>query len=311
MLIPYRADVPVSRWPVANWLLIAVTIIIFFLYVFDGISEETVNSMVLGQSAWGWPGHLLLHGGIFHLFGNMIFLWVFGNAICAKVGNVYYLPLYLALGLVAAATHMAFDGGLAVGASGAINGIVGMFLVWYPLNAVSCVYLFFFFVFVRGGAFALSSFWIILMWLAFDILGALMRTGGTAYYAHLGGFFAGAGVGLAFLLLGWVKMDQGERSILMALGLVPDPDRGPPRFGRKSPPAERAPAEAGLARPADRPSAADRAAPDIRFQCLCGRHLKAARAHAGRHTRCPYCNAPIRIPGGGGQSTGPQQIEEH
>ncbi len=143
----------------------------------------------------------------------MIILWVFGNAVCAKVGNSFYPLVYLLMGLAAAAAHMKFSDAPAIGASGAINGIVGMFVVFYPLNYVKC----FFGIFFRPGIFTVSSIWIILLWLAFDILGAMPGSGGIAYYAHLGGFFAGAGLALACLKMGWVKMDRYERSLLQVL----------------------------------------------------------------------------------------------
>ena len=64
-------------------------------------------------------------------------LWVFGNAICAKVGNIAYTIVYVALGLCSGVIHLLLDGDPAVGASGAINGVVAMFLVFYPLNTIS------------------------------------------------------------------------------------------------------------------------------------------------------------------------------
>jgi membrane associated rhomboid family serine protease len=294
MFTPYRADVPMSRLPIANWILIGITVLFFFLT--EGLPEHTVSSMILGNSVWAWPGHLLLHAGLWHLLGNMIFLWVFGNAICAKAGNLFYLPLYVALGLFAAATHMLFDGGPAVGASGAINGIVGMFLIWYPLNSVSCAY----FIFLIPRTFSVSSFWVILLWLAFDVLGAISGSGGIAYYAHLGGFFAGVGVGVLLLLSEQVTMEYGERSLLAVLGLAREPE--PPwrrDYLQRGGAAFSGPRGTRLfQRRAGRRSSdyfgSD--ATQIRFRCACGRVLKAPLIYAGKRTRCPYCNAPIQVP---------------
>lgn len=301
MLIPYQVDVPMSRRPIANYVIIGVTVVFFFLCSRGVVSKETADSMVLGASTRGWLGHLLLHGGLWHLFGNMVFLWVFGNAICARIGNLCYLPLYLALGLAAAATHMHFDGALAVGASGAINGIVGVFLVWYPLNSVSCFY----WIFFRPGTFSISSIWVILLWLGFDVLGAMLTPGRIAYHAHLGGFLAGAVVGVVLLLTRWIETDHGEKSLLVLLHLAKDPERlrrssyqmpapasgayHAPATGRGDSSATDGRIPAGPASPAGS---------GIRFQCQCGRDLMASRIHAGMETRCPYCNTRIRIPGG-------------
>ena len=171
----------------------------------------TFESMILqGWNLPGMFGHMLLHAGWLHLIGNMIFLWVFGNAVCAKVGNAWYPVLYIVLGLFAAASHNIFSNGPVVGASGAINGIVGVFLVWYPINSVSCFYIFLY----RPGTFSISSYWMILIWLVFDLLGVATGGEGVAYWAHLGGFGIGVVTGIALLQLGLVEMEPTERSLI-------------------------------------------------------------------------------------------------
>ena len=95
-----------------------------------------------GFALKGLFGYMWLHGGILHLLGNMLFLWIFGNAVCAKIGNLRYIPAYLGLGIVAGISHLIFTGGSSLGASGAINGIVGMFLVFFPQNEITCYWIF-------------------------------------------------------------------------------------------------------------------------------------------------------------------------
>ncbi len=164
----------------------------------------------------GMFGHMFLHAGLLHLFGNMIFLWTFGNAVCAKIGNWIYIPLFLALGLAAAVIHNLFDASPAVGASGAINGIVGMYLMFYPNNNVTCAYWFFF----RIGTFYLSSIWIILLFMGFDAWGALRGGAGVAYWAHIGGLVTGAGLAAAGLLTGAIEMRKSEDSLLKLMGVT-------------------------------------------------------------------------------------------
>ena len=208
-LIPFAVDVPMARVPFANFVLIAATA---FLSVvgFVGEAEAVEPLILLGWRPMGLLGHMFVHADPIHLLGNLLFLWVFGNAVCAKIGNVPYLLLYVGLGLLAAAAHNLLDGRPAVGASGAINGVVGLFLVLYPLNEISCVY----FIVVRGGTFGVSSIWIILLWLAFDVWGAVAGGGNVAYAAHLGGFASGAAIGLLLLHREVVTMDRGEQSLL-------------------------------------------------------------------------------------------------
>jgi membrane associated rhomboid family serine protease len=169
----------------------------------------------------GWDpsslfGHMFLHGGFLHLLGNMLFLWIFGNAVCAKVGNISFPFIYLFLGFCAAVVHLVADGSPAVGASGAINGVVGMFLVWYPLNSISCFYLWGF-IPMLGTAFSISSCWMILFWLVFDIWGAASTGGSTAYWAHIGGFAVGFALAVALLKIGLVEMEEDEKSLLAAI----------------------------------------------------------------------------------------------
>ncbi len=195
-----------------NWIVVALVIFIFAIQIVEAnqvrnrqmslveYKENSITTQYLldGLSIKGLFGHMWLHGGLFHLIGNLIFLWLFGNAVCSKIGNLYYLPVYVVLGLVAGITHLLFSDIPILGASGAINGIVGMYLVFFPENSISCFF-WFLFLFWRLFWFSLRSFWMILMWFAFDILGAMRGAGGVAYLAHIGGFVAG--VGLAIFML--------------------------------------------------------------------------------------------------------------
>ncbi|MBC8010076.1 MAG: rhomboid family intramembrane serine protease, partial [Burkholderiales bacterium] len=186
-------------------MIMALTVGVFALLIGDGLPEEMIDAMVL--DGW-WPaglfGHVLLHAGIMHLVGNMIFLWVFGNAVCGNTSNAAYPFIYVGLGLAAAATHLIFDGQPAVGASGAINGVVGMALAMYPLNRVSVFWLLFF----RVGTFQMPLWGLAVVWLLFDLYGALMNSAGVAYWAHLGGFFTGLAAGYVALRVGWVKLTE-------------------------------------------------------------------------------------------------------
>lgn len=190
--------------PVTNAVLIAVTSIAFFFVALGVIPEDAAEAMVLKDWDLGQMiGNLFLHGGLFHLLGNMLFLWIFGNAVCALVGNVQYGFLYLFLGIVASASHLAFNGNPAIGASGAINGIVGMSLVLFPVNKLNCVYFYSFpfaGIFWKSGTFTAKAFWMILLWCTYDIIGVLLGGGNIAYWAHIGGFVAGMFIALALLL---------------------------------------------------------------------------------------------------------------
>lgn len=213
ILVPYEVDVTMYRWPVANFILIGAISLVSFVG-FSATMDSGMQALILtGWSPSGLLGHVFLHGGFLHLLGNMIFLWTFGNAVCAKVGNVAFTGIFFLLAVLSGTCHNLFDGATAIGASGAINGVVGMFLVYFPRNDVRC----FWSIILRQGTFGISSGWVILLWLLFDIWGAASGSGGVAYFAHLGGFAAGVAIAVASLKFKWVEMTKTECSLLEVL----------------------------------------------------------------------------------------------
>ncbi|MBN4046873.1 rhomboid family intramembrane serine protease [bacterium AH-315-P07] len=204
LLLPYHVDAPMGRRPVTNYLLIVATVAIFAGIRMQILTRPDIEPYILKSGVSdGIYGHMFLHFDYRHIFGNMLFLWVFGNAVCPRIGNVRFLLAYVSFGCLAGSAHLFFDGAPAIGASGAVNGVVGMCFVLYPLNRVSCFY----WVIIWAGRFKLRSIWMYLYWLAFDIWGAVNGGGNVGYFAHLGGLAAG------FALA----------SILVLTGIIPKP----------------------------------------------------------------------------------------
>jgi len=297
MFIPYAVDVPFDHRPVVNWLICGALVFAFVAQVAavhgqidQGVSpqeavQKTMGPFVLdGWRATGLFGHMWLHGGIIHLVGNLIFLWLFGNAVCSKIGNLLYLPVYVGLGIIVAISHLIFSGGPALGASAAINGIIGMYLVFFPENSISC----FFWLLYRPITFSVSGYWMILLWFAFDIWGALRGAQGVGYVAHVEGFMAGFGLAILMLKRGWVVMQRDEKSLLQMLWPRRETaaDVSPSSTAPSRPRLEQAPEEPAKLQD-----------PYIRFHCRCGQRIKVPRARAGQMGRCPQCRTPIKIPG--------------
>jgi membrane associated rhomboid family serine protease len=135
---------------------------------------------------------MFLHADLMHLGGNMLYLWIFGNNIEDELGKVFFLPFYVAAGLAAAGLQVAFAPNSEipmVGASGAIAGVLGAYLVAYPHARVrSLVFLFMFVRLVDIPAYVLLGFWFVL-----QIASSLTGGGaGVAWWAHIGGFAFGA-----------------------------------------------------------------------------------------------------------------------
>ncbi|HEY1331748.1 MAG TPA: rhomboid family intramembrane serine protease [Actinomycetota bacterium] len=145
---------------------------------------------------------MFLHAGWLHIGGNMLFLWVFGNNVEDKIGRIRYLLFYLAAGVVATLGQLLTGPNSAVpnlGASGAIAGVLGAYLVMFPRRRVLTLVFFFIITWIYLPAVAVLGIWFVLQ--AFSGVAALsqnVHTGGVAYFAHIGGFAFGALLALAF-----------------------------------------------------------------------------------------------------------------
>ena len=197
--------------PLVNWALIALNVAAFLLELSQP-SERALQSFI---TAWGVvpreysSGHdiapliplpfwstlvtsMFLHGGWAHLGGNMLFLWIFGDNLNKVMGQVRYFLFYMVCGLAAGLAHIAFNSGSAmpsVGASGAISGVLGGYMVLFPRNRVR--------VMMRGGITAVPAYVMLGLWILIQLvsgMGAMAQTeetGGVAFMAHIGGFVAG------------------------------------------------------------------------------------------------------------------------
>ncbi len=312
MLLPYRVDVPFDRRPVMNWFVCLAVLGVFVLQILElarffaenpesdfGLASGAMTQFVLkGWSIRGLFGYMWLHGGLIHLLGNLIFLWLFGNAVCSKLGNLLYLPVYVGLGVFAGLAHLILPGGgLVLGASGAINGIVGMYLIFFPQNDISCFFLLLWYP-VR---FTLSSYWMILCWFAFDVWGLLFGTRMVAYDTHVGGFVGGFVLAIVLLKTGRVVMQRDETTLLELLRIDAQPGWRPRRpriaaegdnrhVGRS---AAQTPAEP---QPETIPFDSEPPAEVIRFICECGKKVKVPARYAGRMGKCPRCGRKLKIP---------------
>lgn len=158
-----------------------------------GIGGDASEPAIEGKSVWlAALASMFFHGGLMHIAGNMLYLWIFGNNIEDHLGHARYLVFYLVGGVVATATHVALNPGSVVpvvGASGAIAAVMGAYLVWFPRAPVRTVLLlgFPFLVTIRAGW--LLGFWFLLQFFT-------SPNSGVAWAAHVGGFVFGAAVGV-------------------------------------------------------------------------------------------------------------------
>lgn len=229
-MFPLSDENPTVRTPITTYLLIATILAVWVFYQGAGFDAQILAASVcnLGmvpgeitkQAALGTgvpigPGmecivdaapvnvftpitSMFLHGGWGHLLGNLLFFWVFGNNIEDSMGRVRFLVFYLICGLIAAASHVLLDPTSpvpTVGASGAISGVLGAYLILYPHVRVRM--LFWFLLFIR--VFRVPAWAVLLWWFFWQVVAGLPQlmtidrdvSGGVAVWAHIGGFVAG------------------------------------------------------------------------------------------------------------------------
>ena len=240
-MFPIHDHNPARSTPYVTWALIAINTVIFLLtwpYLLD---QQTALAFF---SHWAlipakvtltgdWSGivtSMFLHGGLMHLLGNMLFLYIFGDNVEDALGHVGFLLFYLACGIFAALIHY-WSNPLSeiptVGASGAIAGVLGGYLMLYPRARVDVAIIFFvFFQIIQLPAWFMLGYWFLIQ-LLFG-MASDPTTGGVAYWAHAGGFIAG----VVLILPAWL-MRGGPAWWRRTHGMPPYPEMVyPERFSR-------------------------------------------------------------------------------
>ncbi len=201
ILIPLRSSERVYSTAKVTAGLIAVNVAVFLYQV--SLPSPALNDFV---TQWGIvPDHLhlpslvtsrFLHGGWLHILGNMLFLWVFGRNVEDLIGGARYLILYLLCGVAAAVVQIIsnpYSRIPTIGASGAIAGIMGAYLIRFPRSHIKTLFWLIFFTTLEIPAALLLLYWFALQFVSgFSSLGESDYTGGgVAWFAHVGGFIAG------------------------------------------------------------------------------------------------------------------------
>ena len=236
-MFPLKDNIPTDRPPVLTIAFIILNVLVYFLLQKGGIfsGPDDVSSVEWGaipyefthlgeecvaagsQIACGSPGDLaseglsssqpatwvtaltsmFMHGGILHLGGNMLFLWIFGNNVEDAMGRVKFVVFYLLGGLAALAAQILIDADAAVptiGASGAVAAVLGGYILLYPAaRVITLIFVIFFFTIIELPAMVILGFWFLTQ-LAFGFYGLANPAGdagGIAYFAHIGGFVFG------------------------------------------------------------------------------------------------------------------------
>lgn len=223
-MIPIRDDQPSRRFSWVNWLLIAANVLIFFYEISlgrSGLESFIMNfglipKEVVSNLSGNWItffSSIFLHGSWLHLIFNMLALFIFGDNVEDRLGHAAYLVFYLLGGVLGSAAHIFFNAGSTlptIGASGAIAAVLGAYLILYPrARVVTIIPIFIFIQVVRIPAPLYLGFWFLSQLLSgtAQIAANTYQSGGTAWWAHIGGFIAGAVIAFLFFRRG----NQGKR----------------------------------------------------------------------------------------------------
>jgi membrane associated rhomboid family serine protease len=211
-MIPLRDTIPSRTVPIVNYVLIVANGLVFFYELTLGadlpyfltrygvVPARFFNPHLFGEDLLGAAvlpliTFMFLHGGWFHFIGNMLYLWIFGDNVEDRIGHLRYLIFYVLCGLVSGLAQLFLYPSSQlpiVGASGAIAGVMGGYLLLYPFARVVTLFFFFFFVhIVEIPALFFLGFWFVFQFLS-GSLSLAGEGGGVAWWAHIGGFLCGA-----------------------------------------------------------------------------------------------------------------------
>ena len=212
-MIPFRDNIPSRTFPLINISIIVANVLVF-LYELSlsgrALDRLIVHYGVVPARVFAWPQSdlaltavavpfftsMFLHGGWLHLIGNMWYLWIFGDNVEDRLGHFNYLIFYLLCGFGDGIVHTILNYDVTVpsiGASGAIAGVLGAYLVSYPFARVLTLVPFFFFFVIEIPAIIVLGFWFVMQFMygATALASSVANQGGVAWWAHVGGFIIG------------------------------------------------------------------------------------------------------------------------
>lgn len=240
-MLPIRDHNPARRKPVVTYALIAANIAVFLAYLplfsdpyglqafFDTWAVVPAR-IAAGEGAQGLVTSLFLHGGWLHLAGNMLFLFIFGDNIEDQLGHLPFLAFYVVAGIGAALLQVAAEPTSVVpmvGASGAIAGVMGAYLLLFPRARVDI----FIFLIIIIRILPVPSWMMLGLWFGMQVVNgsiAAPGTGGVAYWAHAGGFV----LGMAMILPLWIR--RGGPAFWRRCHGIPSHPAARYRIGRSS-----------------------------------------------------------------------------
>ena len=187
LFLPIKTDSPLRNTPWANWALIAANVIVFFLQrsnpaFFNGLVLDTISPKL-----YQFVTYAFLHADFWHIGGNMLFLYIFGNNLCDRLGNWGYVGFYLAGAVFAGVGYVPFSDGRVEGASGAVAAVTGAYIALFPRTRVTI----FFWLFIFMNTIEIPCIWLIGAFFAQDVILNFLFNDNIAHGAHIAGTIFG------------------------------------------------------------------------------------------------------------------------
>jgi len=208
-MIPYKDDNPIHIIPFGTVLIIALNMLVFVMQLLSGEDSRSIvysygaiphNIISFSSSQPIHPAltiftSMFMHGGLFHLAWNMLYFWIFGNNIEERLGHMRFMLFYLFCGVMAALSHALISPNSdipMIGASGAVSGMLGGYVLLFPTARIHTIVLLGFYItVVKIPALIVIGFWAIIQVVSGLISQGNAAQGGIAFFAHVGGFVAG------------------------------------------------------------------------------------------------------------------------
>jgi hypothetical protein len=273
MFIPYSADIVFDRRPWASYFLFLIVVAASFLQF---VQTE----------------HLVI---FFSWLGSLIFLWTFGKAVCSKIGNIVYIFVLFIIATVPSLVNILADEVVIWVLGCVINGIMGMYLVFWPANVVEC-----FLLIPPWGTFSASGFWIVLAWLVFDMLAVAIFEPTWGYLVHLSNFVFGIVISITLLKLRVVPIDRDDKTLLQIIMHEESPDEAWSESWsvRKAKIVQEEEQDSkGIEESIRKPVPQEANTESIRVLCQCGEIIEAPAGTEGQAKHCPKCSRRVVIPG--------------
>ena len=208
LIFPTSTDAPVYHWPYATVGLIVTNVVVFLASVTGAIAnpDQLVMPYGVGLTPPQWFSSMFAHADFFHLFGNMVFLWVFGLVVEGKLGSLKFLVCYMFIGVLQSVIEQSIQMALAgtggsLGASSAIFGMMAMAAVWAPKNEITLHYVFIIYFRPFIGSFEVPIWGMAVFYIGLDVLGTLWLGVNSSSWLHVGGVLIGAPLAIAMLKL--------------------------------------------------------------------------------------------------------------